>query len=110
MRPDDPCMLENTRNQQAQVNLPDVSINLETIRKKLVYRYYKDLEEYIQEMQTLFDNQTEYMGRTHKLYIQVENMRKRFFKFIEKNRHKLANTGAQNNQTTAGPSETQSLK
>lgn len=84
MRPEDPCIMECAQNSGSTVTFPDASINLETIRKKLIYRYYKDLEEYISEMRALFENQIEYMGRTHKLFLQVENIRKRFFKFIEK--------------------------
>lgn len=84
MRPEDPCIIEYAHNNGSTVSYPDASINLETIRKKLIYRYYIDLDEYIAEMRALFENQIDYMGKTHKLFLQVDNIRKRFFKFIEK--------------------------
>ena len=55
MRPDDPCSEEFTKYASSN-KYKDVSVNLETIRKKLTYRYYINLEEYIDEMQILFQN------------------------------------------------------
>lgn len=56
IRPEDPCIMEDLQNSEENVTFPDASINLETIRKKLIYRYYKNLDEFIAEMRALFDN------------------------------------------------------
>lgn len=59
MRPEDPCVIEQSDHPGS---FPDASINLETIRKKLIYRYYHNLDEYITEMRALFDNQIDHMA------------------------------------------------
>ena len=41
-------------------------------------------------MLTLFDNWVQYKGMDNKMYTQCDNMKKRFEKFIEKNRNKFA--------------------
>jgi hypothetical protein len=87
MLPDDPCSPEYGEYAK-KVDNP--TINLETIRQKLNYRYYLCLEEFVAEMLTLFDNWVQYKGMDNKMYTQCDNMKKRFEKFIEKNRNKFA--------------------
>lgn len=87
MLPDDPCSSEF---QEYADKVSNPTINLETIRQKLNYRYYRNFEEFINEMTTLFDNWVEFKGTNHKMYTQCDNMRKRFEKFIEKNRNKYS--------------------
>ena len=87
MLPDDPCSQE-FRTYADKVQNP--TINLETIRQKLNYRYYNSLEEFINEMLILFDNWVEFKGKSHKMFTQCDNMKKRFEKFIEKNRNKYS--------------------
>ena len=90
MLPDDPCSSE-FREYASKVNNP--TINLQTIRQKLTYRYYNSLEEFVQEMMTLFNNWVDLKGKNNKMYTQCDNMKKRFEKFIEKNRNKYASSG-----------------
>lgn len=91
MLPDDPCSSE-FREYAAKVKNP--TINLQTIRQKLTYRYYNSLDEFVDEMLTLFDNWVDLKGKGHKMHTQCDNMRKRFEKFIEKNRNKYASGGS----------------
>ena len=86
MLPDDPCTPEFTQYAQ-KVSNP--TINLETIRQKLNYRYYICLGEFVSEMMGLFENWVCYKGTNNKMYTQCDNMKKRFEKFIEKNRGKF---------------------
>ena len=83
MLPDDPCSHEFIEYAE-KVSNP--TVNLETIRQKLNYRYYNNLDEYVTEMLHLFENWVQYKGIHHKMYFQCDNMKKRFEKFIEKNR------------------------
>lgn len=87
MLPDDPCSPE-FKIYAEKVNNP--TINLETIRQKLNYRYYSSLDEFITEMLVLFSNWVQFKGKDHKMYTQCENMKKRFEKFIDKNRNKYS--------------------
>ena len=41
-------------------------------------------------MMTLFDNWVQYKGKLHKMYTQCDNMKKRFEKFISKNKYKYS--------------------
>ena len=91
MLPDDPCSQE-FQDYADKVDNP--TINLETIRQKLNYRYYKCLDEYIHEMTSLFDNWVKYKGKGHKMYTQCDNMKKRFEKFIQKNKAKFNSESA----------------
>ena len=65
MLPDDPCSQE-FRVYAEKVQNP--TINLETIRQKLNYRYYLSLDEFINEMLILFDNWVEFKGKSHKMF------------------------------------------
>ena len=65
MLPDDPCSPE-FREYASKVNNP--TINLQTIRQKLTYRYYNSLEEFVQEMMTLFNNWVDLKGKNNKMY------------------------------------------
>jgi hypothetical protein len=65
MLPDDPCSPEYGEYSK-KVDNP--TINLETIRQKLNYRYYICLEEFVTEMLTLFDNWVQYKGMDNKMY------------------------------------------
>ena len=91
MLPDEPCSPE-FREYAAKVENP--TINLQTIRQKLTYRYYNNLDEFVGEMLTLFDNWVNLKGKGNKMYTQCDNMRNRFQKFIDKNGNKYNSSGS----------------
>lgn len=68
----------------------------------MTYRYYNSLEEFVEEMLTLFENWVDLKGKSHKMYTQCENMKKRFERFIDKNRYKYASSGSTSVIGTAG--------
>ena len=53
-----------------------------------MYRYYKSLDEFVDELFALFDNWVQYHGINNKMYTHCDQMRKRFEKFIDKHRVK----------------------
>lgn len=98
MLPDDPLSPEFLEY-ASKVSNP--TINLETIRQKLNYRYYNNLDEFISEMNQLFDNWVQFKGKSHRMYQQCDNMKKRFQRFIERNKQKLSeNTSLQANKNS----------
>lgn len=65
MLPDDPCTKEF---QEYASKVENPTINLETIKQKLQYRYYVTLDEFVNEMITLFENWAQYKGRNNKMF------------------------------------------
>jgi hypothetical protein len=65
MLPDDPCTEDY---QDYALNVENPTINLETIKQKLQYRYYTSLQEFVNEMMILFDNWVAYKGENSKMY------------------------------------------
>lgn len=95
MLPDDPLSPEFLEY-ASKVSNP--TINLETIRQKLNYRYYNNLDEFVSEMNQLFDNWVLFKGKNHRMYTQCDNMKKRFQRFIERNKQKFSENNSANNK------------
>ena len=80
---------ESVERRRYDAAVKNSSITLENIRMKLTYRYYKNVDEFVSDMETLFENWIQFNGERHRQYITCVNMRNRFRKFIEKNRPRL---------------------
>eukprot|EP00349_Pseudokeronopsis_sp_Brazil_P000335 CAMPEP_0202960512 /NCGR_PEP_ID=MMETSP1396-20130829/4653_1 /ASSEMBLY_ACC=CAM_ASM_000872 /TAXON_ID= /ORGANISM="Pseudokeronopsis sp., Strain Brazil" /LENGTH=119 /DNA_ID=CAMNT_0049679769 /DNA_START=844 /DNA_END=1203 /DNA_ORIENTATION=- len=65
-------------------------ISLENIRNKLNMRLYQDLDSFVDDMETLFDNWVKFRGKEHKMYKYCEAVQQRFEKFLYKHRDRAS--------------------
>ncbi|TNV78169.1 hypothetical protein FGO68_gene9490 [Halteria grandinella] len=87
-------MPDDTNSEEYQLYLKRVQkpISLETIRNKLNLKYYQNFEEFVDDMNTLFENFVKFRGKEHKLYKYCESVQQRFAKFVEKGKLRTASS------------------
>ena len=59
---------QSNENQQYCARVREPAVHLESIRQKLSYRYYRNLDEFVNEMELLFANWIDFNGTEHRMF------------------------------------------